>query len=351
MEDNCTSPYISTQYTIVAGLSAASAFISLLASCFIVSLIVLFKKWRSFTQRLVLYLAISVILESIATILHRMDYNNERSAFYTGFCKFSGFVEHCMGWVELMATASITLYVFICAVFKKRTDHLEYAYIFFIFVFPFLFNWIPFTVDAFGRAGAWCWIRNEDIYTCEQLVAGQVLQFVLWYIPLYIILSILIVLYVIMLVKIYCYNPHKLRWNFAHQDDYQQRKVTNLKEVWSLLWYPLIYILINVVPLINRIDGLVDPNNPKLIIWILTAILLPIQGGYIALAYTLLDPDTRKRLKPARFKAAIKEFCQKSRKGSVIKEYPIEHLEGNSVAVYDDADENKTDYVELKQMN
>ena len=58
----------------------------------------------------------------------------------------------------------------------------------------------------------------------------------------------------------------------------------------------------------NRINGLVEPNNPKLVIWIFTAILLPIQGGYIVLAYTLLDPDTRKKLKPAHFKAAIKDF-------------------------------------------
>ena len=63
MEDNCTSPYTSTEYAIVAGLNAATAFISLLASLFVVSLIVLFKKHRFFTQRLVLYLTVSVILD------------------------------------------------------------------------------------------------------------------------------------------------------------------------------------------------------------------------------------------------------------------------------------------------
>ena len=350
MEDNCTSPYTSTEYAIVAGLSAATAFISLLASLFIVSLIVLFKKYRFFTQRLILYLTISVILNSVATILHRVDYNNERSDFYVGFCKFSGFAEHCTAWMELMATASITLYVFVWIAFNEHTDKLEYGYIFFIFAFPLLFNWIPFTVDAFGRAGAWCWIRNEDIYTCDEIVAGQVLQFVLWYVPLYVILSILIVLYVVILIKIYCYNRHKWRWNQAHEfeDKNQQKKIT--RQIWSLLWYPLIYILINVVPLINRIHGLVEPNDPNLVIWILAAILLPIQGGYIALAYTLLDPDTRKKLKPARFRSAIKDFCQKIGKDSVIMEYPLEHLENsNSMSLYSVADENGTKYVQLSE--
>ena len=243
-----------------------------------------------------------------------------------------------------MATISITLYVFIWVAFNKHTDKLEYGYMFFIFVFPWLFNWVPFTVDAFGRAGAWCWIRNEDIYTCEEIIAGQVLQFVLWYIPLYIILSILIILYVVILVKIYCYKRRKWSWNQAHEDSHQQKKIT--RQIWSLLWYPLIFILINVVPLINRIDGLVDPNNPKLVIWMLTAILLPIQGGFIALAYTLLDPDTRKRLKPARFKSVIKDFCQNIGKESDVMEYPLEHVEySSSVAVYSAADKNGTKYV------
>ena len=127
MEENCTSPYTSTKYTIVAGLSAATAFISLLASLFVVSLIVLFKKYRFFTQRLILYLVLSVILHSITIILHRMDCENERSSFYVGFC---------------MATISITLYVFVWVAFNKHTDKLKYSYMFFIFVFPWLFNWI-----------------------------------------------------------------------------------------------------------------------------------------------------------------------------------------------------------------
>ena len=171
----------------------------------------------------------------------------------------------------------------------------------------------------------------------------------LWYIPLYIILPILIVLYVIILIKIYCYKRRKWSWNQAHEDSHQQKKIT--KQIWSLLWYPLIFILINVVPLINRIDGLVDPNNPKLVIWMLTAILLPIQGGFIALAYTLLDPDTRKRLKPARFKSAIKDFCQNIGKGSDVMEYPLEHVEySTSVAVYySAADENGIKYVGLSE--
>ena len=320
---NCSLPYTQHEYAIVAALSAVSAFISLLASCFIVSLIVLFKKWRFFTQRLVLYLAVSVIFESVATIIHRVDYNNETTDFYVRFCQFSAFVEHNTSWIELMAVVSITLYIFVCAVFSKRTDRFELLYVFFIFIFPLLFNWIPFTVDAYGRAGAWCWIKSEDIYTCNSRnVPGQILQFVLWYAPLYVILIILIGLYVTILVKIHWYDPRKYKVS-KHKDDAEQIHQEMSKEIWSLIWYPFIYFMINLIPLINRIHGLAQHNNPNLVLWILTALLFPIQGGFIALAFTL-DPDTRKRLTAVQIRAAAKELCQKS--GKVVKEYPAEHM-------------------------
>ena len=325
MEDNCSSPYTQHEYAIVAALSAASASVSLLASCFIVSLIVLFKKWTFFSQRLVLYLAVSVIFESVAAIIHRVDYNNETTEFYVRFCQFSAFLEHNTSWMELMAVVSITLYIFVCAVFSKRTDRFELVYLFFIFVFPLLFNWIPFTVNAYGRAGAWCWIRNEDIFTCKAIVAGQVLQFVLWYVPLYAILLILIALYLAILFKIHWYNPRKYRGSYQHEDEHLHQQMS--KEIRSLLWYPFIYFMINLIPLINRIHGLAQRNNPSLALWILTALLFPIQGGFIALAFTL-DPDTRKRLTLVHIRAAARELCQRSEDG--VTEYPVQYTPGKN---------------------
>ena len=323
MEDNCSSPYTRHEYAIVAGLSAASAFVSLLASCFIVSLIVLFKKWEFFSQRLILYLAVSVILESVATIIHRVDYNDETSDFYVRFCQFSAFMEHNTSWMELMAVVSITLYIFVCAVFGKRTNRFELVYLFFIFLFPLLFNWIPFTVNAYGRAGAWCWIRNEDIFTCEAIVAGQILQFVLWYVPLYVILIILIALYLAILFKIHWYDPRKYKGSYKHDDEHLHQQMS--KEIRSLLWYPFIYFMINLIPLINRIHGLAQPSNPSLVLWVLAALLFPIQGGFIALAFTL-DPDTRKRLNSTHIRAAAKELCRKSEHS--ITEYPLQQIPG-----------------------
>ena len=310
-----------TGTAIVGGVSAASGFISLLASCFVIALVVLFKKWQFFTQRLVLYLAISVAFQSIASMIIKIDYNNETSDFYVRFCQFSGFVLQNATWMVLNAVASITVFVFVGAVFSKQTDRFEVVYLFFIFAFPLLFNWIPFTDTAYGKARVWCWIRREDD-TCNRLLFGQILQFVLWYIPLYLILSVSLLLYVIILVKIHCFDRRKWTANYKQADEQHQIKMMS-REIRSLLRYPIIFFLVNLFPLFLRIYEAFEGDVQKLLpLWILTAIFYPIQGGFVALAFTL-DPETRKRLKWVQIKSAAKELCQRNGK-DIISEYPAQ---------------------------
>ena len=319
------SPFTRSEIVVVSVLNAASGFISLLASCFVVFLIVLFKKWKFFTQRLVLYLAISVALQSIAATIGRVDYNNETSEFYWRFCEFSAFLLQNASWMVLLAVSSITVYIFALAVFRKRTDRSEIVYLFVTFALPLLFNWIPFINTTYGKAGAWCWIRGEDDL-CRMHKLGEALQFVLWYIPLYVILSILIGLYVTILIKIQCCGRNKWTggdYTGAQKDHNRQMS----RETFSLLWYPLIYFIINLFPLSLRIYGLVRSDVPVvgLVFWILTAIFYPIQGGFMAVAFTL-DSDTRKRLKWKHVLTAAKELCGRSDKH--VQEYPIEHSSG-----------------------
>lgn len=107
-------------------------------------------------------------------------------------------------------------------------------------------------------------------------------------------------------------------------DEQHQIKMMS-REIRSLLRYPLIYFLINLFPLALRIYGVVENDISKVLpLWILTAIFYPIQGGFMALAFTL-DPDTRKRLRWVQIKSAAKELCQRNDK-DFISEYPAEHI-------------------------
>ena len=315
---NCTpyQPYDSVDYAYVAVASAVSAFITVVASCFVIFILVLYKRWKYFAQRLVLYLSIAALLTGISTVLHRVDYSNEMSDFYLRFCTFGGFLEQITSWMILNAIVAITMYLFMSVIMKRNTEKLEVLYVSFIFLFPFLFNWIPFIHSSYGRSGAWCWIRSSDRLTCEDHVFGKVLIFVLWFVPLYVILISVVILYLIILVKLHRDNK---KWS-----DKQTNEQTNFnktqRQLIPLMAYPFIYIILSIPPLINRIQGLVNPDNPNLVLWYFSAISFPLQGGLIAIAYSL-DPATRKKLTRQKFKDAFKSY---TRKKTVIREYPAE---------------------------
>lgn len=322
-------PYDSNDYANVAAASAVSALVSLVAGTFVISVIMLLEKWRYFSQRLILYLAIAAILTSVSTILHRVDYDNQTSSFYRRFCAMGGFLEQITSWIFLNANSAITVYLFANVVAKVNTERLEPLYLAFIFFFPFTFNWIPFIKSSYGRSGAWCWIRSDDTDTCESYAFGQYLIFVLWYVPLYITLFILISLYLVILVRL-----HRASKEWTRNPTKEARKLQKKSQhdVLPLMAYPLIYFGLSVPPLVNRIYTLVNPGSPELILWYISALSFPLEGGLIAVAYTL-DPGTRKRLTWKHIRAALGRCVSRRGRKDGIMEYPIEHVPDESIAL------------------
>ena len=196
-----------------------------------------------------------------------------------------------------------------------RLEKLEWVYISFIYFVPLLINWIPFIDLAYGQAGAWCWIRdvNDD---CTTFQFGQVLRLVLWYIPLYVILILLIILYVFILYKLHRTRRH---WVGRYDPSTERMKEQTRSEVVPLIWYPIIYIILNFFPFINRIHNFAYPNEPNIVLWYLHAITYPLTGAFVALPF-LLDHETRKTLHLSSFQAAARELCKRDRE---VHEYPV----------------------------
>lgn len=311
---NCSNPFDDSIYAWVAGVAAVSGLISLLACCFIIFIIVLFKKWKFFSQRLILYLAITAALLSLAMVLQRVDYANQDSAHYNNFCVFAGFLSQISGWMVLDAVICIQIFLLLTVFTEQQPEKYEQAFLVLIFLFPITFNWIPFIHLTYGRAGAWCWIRSKDDDTCELFRFGQVLQLVLWYIPLYILMFLLIILYAVVLIKL---RSMKKKWTGDFDPRTMKKRKQMAREAIPLIIYPLIFFVLNIPPFINRIHGAANPNDPEPALWFISAIMFPLQGGAIALGFSL-DPETRKRLNVNNFRAAFGEFC-----GSKVKEYPV----------------------------
>ena len=305
-------------YVIAAAVSAGSAMVSALCCIFVICLIFLLKKHYFFIQRLILYHCLATLLRSFSTMLrfHRLSaYPNSSSATNT-LCVISGFTNQVTSWFLMVDYSVITFTLLMTAVFHKNVARLERLYVVLIFVLPLTFNWIPFIGNSYGRDGPWCWIRNLNYDDCTDFQLGIVLRNVLLSVPLYIVVIGLIATYIFIIIYL-VYQRCCKRGGDAHNSATEQLKHRLDEQVWPLLFYPIGVVLLNIVPLINRIYISVNVDNPSYALWIIGAILSPLQGGYIAVVY-VLDRDTLKRLTYSNLVATL---CKRK---DEVSEYPIE---------------------------
>ena len=309
--DEC-NVFETDEYVTVAIVSSASAFLSSIFCIIVILFIFLLKKHYFFIQRLVLYLSITALVNSLSIVLrlYRIGYKQQSEALQV-LCIAAAFIDQTTRWANLMAFTAITFTLLMTVAFHKSTARLEWVYVVLIFIFPVTFNWIPFINETYGQAGAWCWIRSLNYDdNCTEHELGTYLQYVLWYIPAYVLLGILLLVYSYIIVRV-CRQRSMIEIN----DEEATKAVETLnKEVLPLLFYPFGLFILNIFPLVNRIQGTFTAADPIYALWMLHAIFSPIQGGYIAIVY-VLDRQTLRRLSFGNVVAFFK-------RSDVVKEYP-----------------------------
>ena len=305
-------------YVIVALVSASSGTLSALATIPVVFLIITLKRYIFFVQRLILYLCLASLLNSIAIAFRYQEAGDLQShtepdsgPLHT-LCVATAFIEQVAACSTSIAFCCVTFNLLLTTVFKKDTEKFELLYVGLIFIFPFTFNWIPFLDNAYGDAGAWCWIRSTDD-DCNPILLGVYLRYILWYAPGTILLLVVILTYIFILVWV---TRQRNRWVGKYDPITERDKENMQKEAWPLMFYPFGFVLLNIVSGINSIHDTVVKDHPVYALWMLHAILSPLQGGYIAFIY-ILGKDTRKSLSCRRIRAAL---CHKD---VTISEYPI----------------------------
>ena len=316
-DDNltCFTSYDNDWFAAVVGVRSAVAILSILCCIVVILLIVLFQKYNFFTQRLILYFTIATLSYSIVSAINVEGYKAYRDSTINGYCVFIGFLEQFTSWWFLLAVTCIVVDLFIKVIFNKMTDlRFEIAYIIITFVSPILIAWIPFVDVAYGPSGAWCWIRSTNS-DCSFYLFGTILRFLLFYCPLYILLFVQLVLLVIVFIKLR--RQHR-SWAGKFDPDTLEMKRRMQKEVRPLITYPIVFLLANVFPLMNRIANVIQ-DEPILPLWFLVAIVFSIQGVIVMFAFAL-DPETRKKLTWRHIVAAFKNLV--SRQGR-IEEYDI----------------------------
>ena len=313
-EENTTQCYLyleSKELKIQAAVRASIGFLSFLCCVGVIIVIVAFKKYRVFIQRLVLYLAISAAIHSISYSMARVNFYSTRPIL-DPYCYFGGFFNHYTSAVELISIWCITISLFVKAMFKKSTNKLEIVYVLATYLGPSLWFWVPLWKQSYGTSGGWCGIRflNED---CSRYGEGTAIAFGIWYVPLYVSLTIIFIAMVIVAIKsvrdVYV-------WSGQYDPTEKKKKETIRNEIRPLVWYPIIYLVLNSFSLISQIYRAVHPNDPSIILTYLRVITSPLRGAIIALVFAL-DKDTRSRLTPTHCRA----LCHECYHGDKVEEY------------------------------
>ncbi len=327
-ETDCQLSYDSTEYKTLAVVRASVGLLSFIACLGVITIIFIFKKHRVFIQRLVLYL-------TIAAMIHSISYTTARINFYTprpildSYCYFGGLFNHYTAAVELISIWCIMISLFVKAMFRRNTQKLELFYIIATFFGPMLWFWVPVWLQSYGTSGGWCGIRflKED---CSRYEDGSIIQFGIWYIPLYVSLTVIFLGMIIIAFKAI---RDAFRWHGRFHPNGKQSRQIFKNEVTPLLWYPIIYLLLNSFSLISQIYQAVNPDNPSIVLTYFRVIISPLRGAIIALIYTL-DKHTRKRLTPSHCRAIFLDCCHDDK----VREYDT--LAGVTDSYH------RTDYIE-----
>ena len=242
---------------IAMGITAC---ISLIACILTVCRVFCLRLQVHFSYRLALYQVVASMFFSVSLIIQLSMTNLWEKAAWV--CEIFGFLLEYFMWVKLLFTIILIFHFFVLAVCLKNLHKYELVYVLLPILLPALYVWIPFIRKVYGNAGAWCWIKDW-IENCayQNSIAGVVEQFVLWYVPLFISLTISIgaaIIVVVILTRRAYYskignNSEAGPLLYTTIQAETRHNQAALKQLIPLLAYPVIFYVLSIMPLINRI--------------------------------------------------------------------------------------------------
>ncbi len=268
----------------LGGLGVVVSFIGL-------TVILCLRAYKTFLQRLVLYLNVAGIFCSLSSALQVISIVLDKcDDQYGTVCDTVGFFQTYMVWVIALLVFFMSLHLLLLAVSDRQRKgirgKLEPITIAISILLPLPISSVPLFTDTYSSSVAWCWIKEsgED----DKDKTGLIEQITLWFFP-----SILL------MTADYCINATTLCIV------YRQRKKARvplrhkqaLKDALPLLLYPVLLQILTCVGMVNRI--LLDKFHKNDILWWISAVIAPLRSIVIVLTFvfhtTILRWRHRKR--------------------------------------------------------
>ena len=297
--------------------------IGILASILAVCLILISKNYKRFVYRLVMYLMIVDSLQALCQILELtpVQVSEDKTVSikngtgWSQMCAALGFLDMVTSWMGNFIIVWIMLYMLTLswklhqmAVSdgselnvvqqpnfgqKPSRRYRETIGVLFLIFSPFLFSWIPFSMDMYGLSGLWCWIKTVEKNGCnDSAFARTSLALILsmFYGPL-ILIIIFGFICMVVIILLLCRSTKSLHG--GNRNRYNR----GIKNVGVVLAYPVIYCLFCIFLLINRTYSSTrsEGHSPNYTLWIIHALADPSLNVIPALAF-LLHPHVWKRV-------------------------------------------------------
>ena len=267
------------EFSLVLHVKFSMDSLGILACLIALAMIILSKAYKRHEIRLVIYFLVADIFQAITHIVELTPIEHVNGEVVVregaeGQCALYGFLDQVTLWMCNVAIIWIMLYMLWIANKLQRVQRganptenkvsvkTELIGLGFLLFFPLTFNWIPFIWNMYGISGLWCWIKEFRDY-CEDYKLGTALIFSLYYGPLIIIISFSFVS-LMAVIRTLCKGALS---SVVARNAYNRC----VKQTILIAIYPLIYNLLCLLPIANRIYSAVNGSNggvPFFPLWI-----------------------------------------------------------------------------------
>ncbi|KAG5185120.1 hypothetical protein JKP88DRAFT_268431 [Tribonema minus] len=269
--------FTTQQNDILVLMAKLCASISFVGSSSVVLSYVLFARLRTFSFHLVLMMAIADIGSDITYWMGNPEDGSPLcmvQAMMQNFCQLS-----VMLWTSCMAYTLLSV-----AVHEKVTEPAEQKRMLIIY---HCYVWgvagtlmlLPLTTDAYGSTGSWCWITVDQVGWRYGAFYG-----ILW-----LIIAGEIVAYVQVYRRVHQMVARMEAAGAQQGSSVRRRQARVRRFLRSLAMYPAILIFCWTTPSINRIQNIIDPDNPIYPLLLTQVITVRLQGLLNAIAYGFTD--------------------------------------------------------------
>lgn len=257
--------------------------LSILGCLMVLFLIVVYRRWRHFTHRMIAYLMIpSIVLGCIYLYPHPLQDEEP-------LCQALGYLINTCTFAQRLLILFIVIHLVIFTIYKERPKYIEHVFVCLTCVIPPAISIVPFIGDEthYGYAGDWCWIKAGPTKSYNTL-----LRFVCLYLWIVIFLcgEMASIIFVITRVRAHIQS---LQANSVSVSTLQRYK----KQTYPLILYPVVNLLLAVPTCGARLYDALRPDEPYFSLYLLHCAIYPLWGFCNAAMY-FLNRETANQLHP-----------------------------------------------------